>query len=396
MQTGIIGLPQVGKTSLFRILTKARVDARTTPNQAHLGIARVPDARVAKLAEVFKPKKITYATIEYVDIGGLQKDREKNSASLVPLREADALAHVVRLFEDPAVPHASGSLDAMRDIESVDIELILNDLEQAAKRIERVEKDLKKKKDTLLEAELQVLLRCRQALEAETPLRELEFKPEEQKMLTGFMFLTRKPMLYVLNLGDDEAPEIDRVVEKYHLEKLASKPHTAVVPFCGKIEAELAELDDAEAAEMMRAYGLKESGRDRLIQATYRLLGLISFLTCGEPECRAWTIERGMNAQKAAGAIHSDIERGFIKAEVVNWEDLLKAGSFAVRARTRPAAPRRERIYRAGRRRDSLPSFRIKECGGRGGEGSKGRRGGKGSIGGRLAKPRLSKKPRAK
>ncbi len=330
MQTGIIGLPQVGKTSLFRILTKARVDARSSPNQAHVGIARVPDARVAKLAEVFKPKKITYATIEYVDIGGLQKDREKNSASLVPLREADALAHVVRLFEDPAVPHQAGSLDAMRDIESVDIELILTDLEQAAKRIERVEKDLKKKKDNLLEAELQVLMRCRGALEAETPLRELAFKPEEQKMLTGFMFLTRKPMLYVLNLGDEEASQIERVVEKYHLQKLASKEHTAVVPFCGKIEAELAELDDAESAEMMRAYGLMESGRDRLIQASYRLLGLISFLTCGEPECRAWTIERGMNAQKAAGAIHSDIERGFIKAEVVNWEDLLKAGSFAV------------------------------------------------------------------
>jgi ribosome-binding ATPase len=330
MQTGIIGLPQVGKTSLFRILTKAKVDARGTQNQAHLGIARVPDARVVKLAEVFKPKKITYATIEYVDIGGLQKDREKNSASLVPLREADALAHVVRLFEDPAVPHSAGSLDAMRDIENVDIELILTDMEQAAKRIERVEKDLKKKKETSLEAELQLLIRCRQALEAETPLRELEFKPEEQKMLTGFMFLTRKPMLYVLNLGDEEAPDIDRVVEKYHLEKLASRPHTAVVPFCGKIEAELAELDDAESAEMMRAYGLKESGRDRLIQASYRLLGLISFLTCGEPECRAWTIERGMNAQKAAGAIHSDIERGFIKAEVVNWEDLLNAGSFAV------------------------------------------------------------------
>jgi ribosome-binding ATPase YchF (GTP1/OBG family) len=174
-----------------------------------------------------------------------------------------------------------------------------------------------------------VLTRCRQALEAETPLRELEFKPEEQKMLTGFMFLTRKPMLYVLNLGDEEAPDIDRAVEKYHLEKLASKAHTAVVPFCGKIEAELAELDDAEAAEMMSAYGLKESGRDRLIQASYRLLGLISFLTCGEPECRAWTIERGMTAQKAAGAIHSDIEKNFIKAEVVFWEDLLAAGSFA-------------------------------------------------------------------
>ncbi len=330
MQTGIIGLPQVGKTSLFRILTRTRVEAsRGAPNQAHVGIAKVPDARVAKLAEVFKPKKITYATIEYVDIGGLQKDREKNSASLVPLREADALAHVVRLFENPAVPHEAGTIDALRDIVSVDIELILNDLEQTAKRIERVEKDLKKKKDPQLEAELAVLNRCRQALEAETPLRELEFKPEEEKMLTGFMFLTRKPMLYVLNLSDDEAPEIDRVVEKYHLEKLASKPQTAVVPFCGKIEAELAELDDAEAAEMMKAYGLAESGRDRLIQASYRLLGLISFLTCGEPECRAWTIERGITAQEAAGAIHSDIQKNFIKADVVNWEDLLKAGSFA-------------------------------------------------------------------
>jgi ribosome-binding ATPase len=349
MQTGIIGLPQVGKTSLFRILTRARVEARSAPNQAHVGIARVPDARVAKLAEVFKPKKITYATIEYVDIGGIQKDREKNSASLVPLREADALAHVVRLFENPAVPHEAGSLDALRDIESVEIELMLTDLEQAAKRIERLEKDLKKKKDTQLEAELNLLTRCRQALEGETPLRELEFKPEEKKMLTGFLFLTRKPMLYVLNLGDEEAQDIDRVVEKYHLEKLASKPQTAVVPFCGKIEAELAELDDAEAAEMMRAYGLAESGRDRLIQGSYRLLGLISFLTCGEPECRAWTIERGMTAQQAAGAIHSDIERGFIKAEVVKWEDLLNAGSFgAARERAQVRLEGKEYIVQDG------------------------------------------------
>src|SRR5271156_1958146 len=329
MKTGIIGLPQVGKTSLFRILTGAKVEGRSAPNQAHIGIARVPDPRVLALAEIFKPKKNTFATIEYVDVGGLQKDREKNSASLVPLREADALAHVVRLFENPAVPHEGGSLDALRDIGNVDLELILTDLEQCAKRIERVEKDLKKKKETILETELQLLIRCRLALEAETPLRELEFKPEEAKMLTGFMFLTRKPMLYVLNLGDDQVAEIDRVIEKYHLEKLAAKPQTAVVPFCGKIEAELAELDDAEAAEMMSAYGLKESGRDRLIQASYQLLGLISFLTAGEPECRAWTIRRGMNAQEAAGAIHSDIERGFIKAEVVNWENLVKAGSFA-------------------------------------------------------------------
>src|SRR5271169_2372868 len=312
MKTGIIGLPQVGKTSLFRILTGARVEGRSTPDQAHIGIAKVPDARVLKLAEIFKPKKNTFATIEYVDVGGLQKDREKNSASLVPLREADALAQVVRLFENPAVPHEGGSLDALRDIESVEIELMLYDLEQASKRVERLEKDLKKKKETILETELALLTRCRLALESEKPLRELEFKPEELKMLSSFEFLTRKPMLYVLNLGDDEAADIDRVIEKHHLEKLSAKPQTAVVPFCGKIEAEL-----------------EESGRDRLIQASYQLLGLISFLTAGEPECRAWTIRRGMNAQEAAGAIHSDIERGFIKAEVVNWENLVKAGSFA-------------------------------------------------------------------
>src|SRR5215470_512818 len=342
MQTGIIGLPLVGKTSLFRILTRARVDAHAAPNQAHVGIARVPDARVAKLAEVFKPKKVTYATIEYVDIGGLQKDREKNSASLVPLREADALAHVVRLFENPAVPLEFGSLDAMRDIESVEIELMLNDLEQTTKRIERVEKDLKKKKEPLQEAEFHLLTRCRQALESERPLREVEFKSEERKTLHGFKFLSQKPMLYVLNLGDEEAAGADRAVEKHHLEKLAWKGQTTVVPFYGKIEAELADLEDAEAREMMRAYGLVESGRDRLIQASYRLLGLISFLTCGEPECRAWTIERGLTAQKAAGAIHSDIERGFIKAEVVNWEDLLQAGSF-------PAARERGQVRLEGK-----------------------------------------------
>ena len=295
----------------------------------HVGIARVPDPRLDKLAELFKPKKVAHATIEYVDIGGLQKDRAKDAASLVPLREADALAHVVRVFENPDVSHPAGSIDPFRDIEGVEIELMLNDLEQLTRRMERVEKDLKKKKDPLLETELALLTHCRKALEEETPLRQLDFKPEEEKLLTGFMFLTRKPMLYVLNLGDEEAAETDRAIERHNLQELAQKPRTAIVPFCGKIEAELAELDDAEAAELMRAYGLAESGRDRLIHATYRLLGLISFLTCGDPECRAWTVPRGTTAHKAAGVIHSDIERGFIKAEVVRWEDLVEAGSWA-------------------------------------------------------------------
>jgi ribosome-binding ATPase len=329
MQTGIIGLPQVGKTSLFRILTGARVEAKIQPGQAHVGIARVPDARLRKLAELFKPKKLTYATVEYVDIGGLQKDRAKDSASLVPLREADALMHVVRLFDDPAMPHPAGSLDALRDIESVEIELMLNDLEQASRRLERVEKDLKKKKDPLAETERDILATCVKALEGETPLREIDFKPEEQKMLTGFMFLTRKPMLFALNLGDEEAAQMERAVERHNLSKLAGKARTAVVPFCGKVESELVDLSEAEAKELMSAYGLAEPGRDRLLRASYELLGLISFLTCGEPECRAWTIPRGTSAAKAAGAIHSDIEQHFIKADVVRWEDLLGAGSWA-------------------------------------------------------------------
>ena len=329
MQTGIIGLPQTGKTSLFRVLTRAQVDARAAHGATHVGIARVPDARLTKLADKFHPKKITPATIEYVDIGGLKQDRAKDSASLVPLREADALAHVVRLFDDPAIPHPSGSVDPLRDIETLDLELMLNDLEQLERRLERVEKDLKKKADPKAEAERALLERCKAALESEKALRELEFKPEELKMLAGFQFLTQRPMIYVLNLADDEASRMDSVIERHHLEKLVGRPATAIVPFCGKIEAELADMSDAESAEMMTAYGLSESGRDRLIQATYQLLGLISFFTSGEPEVRAWTITRGWSAQKAAGAIHSDIERGFIKAEVVNWEELIAAGDWA-------------------------------------------------------------------
>jgi hypothetical protein len=328
MKTGIIGLPQVGKTSLFQILTRAHLDAKAA-HGVHVGVARVPDARLDQLVPLYKPKKVTHASIEYVDVGGLVHDKAKDSAYLTQIRQVDALAHVVRLFENPALPPASGRLDAVRDVDGVEVELMLNDLEQATRRIERLEKDLKKKADPALEYEMKLLTRCRTALEAETPLRQIEFTAEERKALNSFMFLSAKPMLYVINLSDDEAPEIDRVVEKHRLDQLASRRNSAVVGICGRIEAELAALEPAEAAELMAAYGLRESGLDRLIHATYKLLGLISFLTCGEPECRAWTIERGWTALKAAGAIHSDIERGFIKAEVVRWDHLLAAGSLA-------------------------------------------------------------------
>ena len=332
MQTGIIGLPQVGKTTLFKILTKANIAMQAARSggrsESHVGIARVPDARIDKLSALYKPKKTTYATVEYVDVGGVLREKGKESAALTQLREVDALAHVVRVFENPSVPHSAGTINPLRDAENLDLELVLSDLDQVLKRLERLEKDLKKKKDPVHEHEQAVLLRCKTALEAGQALRELEFSAEEAKTLTGFMFLSQRPMLYVLNLGDDDAADLEHAVEKHGLSNLMGRPNTAVVPICGRIEAELAELSDAEAGELLAAYGLKSPGLDRVIHATYALLGLISFFTAGEPEVRAWTIRRGTNAQKAAGTIHSDIERGFIKAEVVRWDQLLECGGW--------------------------------------------------------------------
>ena len=325
MQTGIIGLPQVGKTTLFRILTKAHVDAKIG-QATHVGVAKVPEPRLAELAKLYNPKKITYATVQYVDLPGVQKERMRES--LATLRDVDAIAHVIRVFEDPTVPHSEASIDPLRDVTNLDLELILSDHEQVSRRLERVDKDLKKKKDPLLEHEKGVLEKCKAHLEAEKPLRELELTPEERKPIGGFLFLSQRPMLYVLNLGDDEAAELDKAIEKHKLLALQGRPNTAVVAVCGRLEAELAEMEEKEAAELLASYGLKEPGLNRLIRATYDLMGLFPFFTAGEPEVRAWTIRKGSTAVKAAGEIHSDIEKGFIRAEVVRCEDLLAAGSI--------------------------------------------------------------------
>ena len=330
MKTGIIGLPQVGKTSLFRILTKAAVSATTNPRDAHIGVAKVPDDRLDKLAAHYNPKKLTHASVEYVDVGAIGQEALKESGYIGHLRNVDALAHVVRAFEDDSIPHV-GPIDPLRDIKNVEFDLMVSDLGQIEKRLERLVKDLKKMKTPELEKENELLIRAKAHLETEKPLREMEMTADDKKRIRGFMFLSEKPILYVLNVSESTqlGKDLDAAVEKYKLTEVASRPNAGATAICGKVEAELAEMSDADAAEFLSSYGLTESGLSRLIRTTYRLLGLISFFTSGEDECRAWTIPVNTRAVNAAGAIHSDLEKHFIRAETIRWDQLLDAGSEA-------------------------------------------------------------------
>ncbi|MGB8262196.1 MAG: redox-regulated ATPase YchF [Terracidiphilus sp.] len=332
MRTGIIGLPQVGKTSLFKILTKAKLDEHgySNPREAHIGVARVPDMRLDKLSALYSPKKTTYASVDFVDVAAVGQEALKDSAYQASLRQADALIHVLRAFEEESIAHV-GPIDPLRDIRNVEFDLMISDLAQVEKRLERVEKDLKKMRSTELEHEHALLLRSKEALEREMPLRELEMTPEERKLIKGFMFLSQKPILYVLNIGESTTlgDDLDAAVGRYKLDEVAHRPNAGATAICGKVEAELAEMDDEEAAEFLSSYGLHESGLVRLIRKSYELLGLISFFTAGEDECRAWTVPLGSKAPQAAGAIHSDLEHHFIRAETIRWDALLDAGSEA-------------------------------------------------------------------
>lgn len=330
LRIAIVGLGQVGKTTLFQILTRAHgAQTAASKTETHVGVVAVPDARLDRLSEMYQPKKTVHASIEYLDSPGSVIDLVRSGTRAASIKEVDALAHVVRAFNNDAVAPPSGEVNPKGDLESTDLELVLSDLAVVEKRLERLAKEVKKQKNPALEKEIQVVERCKEALEKQTPLREVEFTEGEQRLVRGFTFLSLKPMVYVLNLDESDAARAEAAAEFAAGVGLVEKPHTAVTAVCGKVEAEMAELSDAEAAEFMESYGLKESAVSRFIRTSYRLLDLMSFFTVGEDECRAWTIRAGSTALEAAGEIHSDIQKGFIRAEVVTYDDLVSAGSLA-------------------------------------------------------------------
>lgn len=318
----------VGKTSLFTILTGVHEQTRVGSMEARVGVAKVPDPRLQALAEVFQPEKSTHATVEYLDFPAISKEALRELSYLGGLRVVDALAHVLRVFESDTVPHEKGSVDPLRDLNDVETELTLSDFMVMEKRLERLERDRKKIKSADLDHEFEVLERVKAALEANQPLREMRLTADDEKRIRGFQFLSQKPVLYVLNIGENEVGRMHEIEAEYRNGPLAGRVNTGVVAVCGKIEAELAELQPEEAREYLSSYGLQESGLERLISATYSLLGLMSFLTAGETEVRAWTIPANSTALKAAGAIHTDFEKKFIRAEVINWRRLIDDGGY--------------------------------------------------------------------
>jgi GTP-binding protein YchF len=333
LRAGLIGFPTTGKTTLFQLLTSVR-EAQHRPtgkSEANVGVSRVPDERLDRLTALFKPRKHVPATVEFADIAGVGGGKSGAQALLdvAAFRHADALLHVVRMFRDPAVPHPAGSVDPARDVRAMEDELILADLGVVERRLERLERDLKKGPTAELKKEQQILARCRAALEHGRPLRALELDADDARRLRGFQFLSAKPLLLVLNLDEADLPKAEQAVTLAGLDDFMSGAATRAVPICAKIELEIAQLEPADAQAFMADLGLHESGLDRVIRASYDLLGYISFFTVGEDECRAWSIPRHTPAQAAAGEIHTDIQRGFIRAEVVRYEHLLERGSLA-------------------------------------------------------------------
>lgn len=333
MQIGIVGLPFSGKSTLFQTITKTHLDSSALAKaEAHQAIVRVPDARLDRLSALFSPKSTVSASIEFVDVVGLKRGETGSTQFttnfLTNVKTNDALVQVVRLFANDTVPHPDGSVDASRDIAAFETEFILADLSLVETRIDRITKQLLKTQEEYLKRELPVLGKCREHLEKESPLREVEFSKEESHILRTYQLLSSKPMLIALNFDESQRDQVESAVQSIAQTKAGT--NTRIVSFFGQIEMELSELPDEEAGAFMEEYGIKESALTTLIREAYALLGLQSFFTIGEDECRAWTIRKGMTAQEAAGAIHSDFVGKFIRAEVVHYDHFIAhGGSFA-------------------------------------------------------------------